>query len=100
MMKEKALKDVTNKLEPKPAKLKPIWAGVKSANGMGSKAVGCVNKWVSHGPNASPGDNGLKANFDGMLKGGPLPSRPPDPTLIQQPHKSGALVSVKTSSTV
>lgn len=69
-MKDKALKDVTNKLEPKPAKLKPSWAGVKSTNRLGSREVGFVNKLVSHGPNESPATDGMKGMIEVTGKGG------------------------------
>lgn len=47
-MKEKVLRDVTNKLDPKPVKLKPSWVGGKAANGSGLREVGVANKWVCH----------------------------------------------------
>lgn len=81
MTKDRTLKDVTNKLDPKPAKLEPIWAGLKSANGSGMKVAGIVNKWVKHGPEASPSEVGPGGRNDNTLKCGPLPCRPPDPAL-------------------
>lgn len=53
-LKEKALKDVTNKLDPKPAKLKPGWGVVKPINELGSRKIRSVNEWVTHGPKKSP----------------------------------------------
>lgn len=44
LTKEKALKDVMNKLEPKHAKLKLMWPRVKSVNGSTMREVAIINK--------------------------------------------------------
>lgn len=75
--KEKALRDVTNKLEPKPFKLKPSWTGPKKTNGPNTREAGIVKERITHGPNGT-GQNGNKEDSSG---GGPTPSRPPDPGL-------------------
>lgn len=78
-MKEKALNDVTNKLEPKPAKLKPLWTGSKSSSGTNMREVGPVSQLIAHGPESRSTAGGPGAPVDKTLKGGPLPCRPPDP---------------------
>lgn len=81
LSKEKALKDVTNKLDPKPVKLKPSWAGVKSNNSLGPREVGFASKWVSHDPVAGPTDEGLKTRVELTGRGDPVHSRSPDPII-------------------
>lgn len=77
-MKEKALKDVTNKLEPKPTKLKPLWARVKAVNGPATRKVSIINKWILNGPQASPSVVRLRGVNANMNKEGLLPCNPPN----------------------
>lgn len=86
---------MTNKLEPKPTKLK-LWAGIKSVNGPSTREVGIINKWVSHGPDASPSEVGLRGVKANINNGGPLPYRPP--YQVQHTYSNDALVGDHTKS--
>lgn len=78
-MKEKVLKDVTNKLEPKPVKLKTNWAGAKNRPPV--REVGMVNEWVSNNPAINSYVVG--PNETSVLKNkGPILCSQPDPTQL------------------
>lgn len=87
-LKEKALKEVTNRLEARPIKLKPDWAGPKG-NGVGIREVGPVMGWTKQGAAAKPSGVGPRAHLDVNLSKGAVPSWPPDP--IQINHQKEAL---------
>lgn len=80
LFNSRALKEVTNKLEPKPIKLKPVWAGPKGVSKFSSREVGPINKWDPRKSNNGLGEAGMWDNNELNASGGPLPSRPPDPT--------------------
>lgn len=44
LIMEKALKDITNKLESRPVKMKPNWGGLKNGSGLVISEVGRANK--------------------------------------------------------
>lgn len=73
--KDRILKDLTNKLEPKPIKLKPSRAGSKTVSGINVREAGFVKEWIALGPRGT----GLGGDNESMDVGGPNPDRPPDP---------------------
>lgn len=58
--KEKALKEITNKLVTRPIKLKPTWTGPKFSGGANIKEFGNLKRV---GPDHSKGDAGVDAWF-------------------------------------
>lgn len=78
-LKEKALKEVMNRLKAQLVKLKPDWVGPKGS-GLGGRAVGLATNWVKHGSGPKLDGVVMRAQLDVNLRKGSLPSRPPDPT--------------------
>lgn len=95
MFNSRALKEVTNKLDPKPMKLKLVWAGLKGANEPSSREVGPASKWETWKSNDGMGEVGLRENVELKTRGGPSTSRPPDPTKI--PKSLDALPTTQKS---
>lgn len=80
MMKEKTLRDITDKLEAKSVNMKTTRSGLKSMSGVVFREVGPATKWTSHVVKPNDKVNGhVDLNAD-KLRAGHLPSRPPDPT--------------------
>lgn len=81
------LKDLTNVLEARPVNLKPAWVGPKNAKGSAVKGVGPVTDWVQHGPTIIQLGGGRVDN------GGPVHTRPPDPSKRDKNNKALAATS-------
>lgn len=79
LTEERALKEVTNRLEEKPVKLKPTWVGMKTRSGSVSREVETANHWVTHKAKSAISGNGLREKTNTKPRSGPLPSWPPDP---------------------
>lgn len=76
---DKTLKDITNRLEARPVSMKPNRNGLKIGGEVVIREVGLANKWVQHADKAETNLSGLNGLNGANAKGGPLPSRPPDP---------------------
>lgn len=48
LTKHRTLKEITNKLDSRPAKLKPAWSGPRIGSGPTNREVGVVNQWVTY----------------------------------------------------
>lgn len=79
LFNQRALKEVTNKLDPKPIKPKPSWAGPKGVSGATSRKMGSTSKWEFKRGSLVSGEPGTRDNNGISDKGGSLPCRPPDP---------------------
>lgn len=79
LTRDKVLKDITNKLEARPVNMKPNRSGLKSGGGIVIREVGLASDWAQHAAKSSPSRSGPSSLGGTNYKGGPLPSRPPDP---------------------
>lgn len=89
-MEEGVLKEVTNKLEPGPIKLKPVWDGPRISSGSATRDNGLIKKKnfeVGH----TAIDNGPKRGISSNMKSSPYSPLLPNPT--QYGDKEGALGS-------
>lgn len=66
--------------------------GSKNRSGVVIKEVGLVNKWFNHSAEPNTNVNGLNEINISNNKGGPMPSRPPNPS----PNPSSNEVSSET----
>lgn len=96
-LKERALKEVTNKLEARPVKLKPSWAGPKG-NGTGVREVGPATGWSKKGDPIRSSEQGLWAQLEDLLEKGVAAGRPPDPTQIGHQNENLATSGPNSAS--
>lgn len=88
LTKTRMMKDITNKLDPKPTKLKPNWSGPRGASGLASREVGSANQWTTYKVDPKLGCVGPLNKTKPSTKGGPMNSRPPDPSRGNHPEAS------------
>lgn len=83
----KTLKDVMNKLDPRPVKMKPGHSGLKSLDGNAFREVGPSTGWVSYASKPSSSGIGLQ-NLEALSGSGTSThSKPPDPGDTANPNK-------------
>lgn len=79
-LKERTLKEVTNRLEARPVKLKPSWAAPKGSAST-TREVGPITGWTKRGDNIRIGEQGSREQSEKQLDAGAASGRPPDPKL-------------------
>lgn len=80
LMKDKALKDITNKLETRGVSMKPTRSGLRNSNGVVIREVGPTSTWTLGNGKPNSMANGLNALKKDTVEIGHHSSRPPDPT--------------------
>lgn len=98
LMKEKALKHITNKLKSRPVKMKPNWGGLKNRSRVIIIEARPTNKWFMHSAESNMNASGPNGTNISNVRGGPLPSWPPDPIRDQSSNKAPSETFIQLSN--
>lgn len=90
LTKERALREITNKLETRAVSMKPMRSGLRRSSRLVIREVGPASTWALNSGKPSTSANGPNGSKNANLEIGHHPSMPPDPTrdlpAIKQSH--------------